>query len=218
MKRTGVIKMKGCSRYLISFCLCLCLLVTKLHADINVGVVMFYPPFVYNTEQGFDIDLIKKICQHMKTKCTLMPMTFEDLFKALDNRRVDIIIGGLNINNTRLLKYIFSYPYLLNKGQFLTFSHENIKTIDDLKNKKVGVITGSANGDIYYNYLTQKYNDTFKIVPYSQVRTFISDFENGTISSVFIHSIVAHYWVQNSQGALKTLGDPIILGAGDYNN
>lgn len=206
--------MKEYGRIMRLFCISLCFSISVLHADTRIGISFYNPPFVFNTEQGLDIDLMNAICQKIHSKCTFVQLKYTDLFAALKNKKIDIAIGALSITDEKLQNFYFSMPYLLNHGQFLIANKDTIKTIADLHGQKVGVFQGDKNGTIYYDYLVANYANKLQIVTYDNTNRLIADFQNNTLEALFINEDAARYWVHNSFGKLKTLGKPVTLGSG----
>ncbi|WP_155831630.1 transporter substrate-binding domain-containing protein, partial [Legionella oakridgensis] len=102
---------------------------------IKVGTMIFYPPFVMSVNQGFDVDLIQSLCRRTNLQCQMVPMDFNKIFGALDSGAIDVAIGGIVITPERLNRYIFTTPYLLSKGEFLTLQDNNLQSITGLKGK-----------------------------------------------------------------------------------
>ncbi len=187
---------------------------TPVYANIKVGTVFFYPPFVMSTGDGFDIDLIRTICQRLQETCEFYPMNYNQLFTSIDMGKVDIAIAGIAISPERLTKYTFSLPYMLSKGQFLTLKSSNIHSIEDLKNKKVGVIKGELEGSAIYNFLIHNFSDLFQVVQFNDMEDLITAVNDGDISAAFIHRSAANYWVQNGGNQFQTLSTPLTYGDG----
>ncbi|WP_019216672.1 transporter substrate-binding domain-containing protein [Legionella tunisiensis] len=139
--------------------LLLALLTPCGYATIKVGTVTFDPPYVISLNQGFEIDLIKLICQHLNQQCELIPMEYFSLFRELNNNNIDIAIDGIDFYkapNPLDGHYIFSLPYLLSEGQFLVLKNSGITKVKNLpEGSKVGLIRERINASkgIFYNFL-----------------------------------------------------------------
>lgn len=197
------------------FCISLCFYMPVLQADdIKIGISYYNPPFIFNTKQGLDIDLMNVICQKINRKCTFLQMKYTDLFSSLKSREIELAIGALSITDEKKSDFYFSLPYMLNSGQFLIDNKDNIKSIDDLAGQKVGVFRGDKNGALYYDYLVNTYGNQFQIISYDNANQLIADFQNNTLQALFVNQDSARYWVYTSFGKLKTLGVPVVLGDG----
>lgn len=95
---------------------------------------------------GYDIDLGKGIAEELKTKVEFKKIPWNNLFKALDNKQVDIIMSSVTITDERKQKYDFSDNYL-NAGQVIITQKNNmyINSADTLKGKRIAVQQGTTN-------------------------------------------------------------------------
>jgi len=76
---------------------------------INGSLTYSYDGSVYS---GFDYELGKQLADELKVKLTIKEFaTFEALFKALDNNKVDFLGAGLTLTPKRAKKYRSSPPY-----------------------------------------------------------------------------------------------------------
>ncbi|KTD59559.1 arginine-binding periplasmic protein [Legionella santicrucis] len=80
-----------------SYVLFIFLSISTVHAEIKIGTIHYYPPFIINKNQGFDIELMSYLCQKIKIKCSFVQMEETELFKALENRKVNLVIAGIMI-------------------------------------------------------------------------------------------------------------------------
>lgn len=206
--------MIGLNRFLITFC---CLLFFKLspaHAEVKVGTVYFDPPFVMSTGVGFDTDFTRVIFQHLKMPYQLISMNYKQLFTHLDRGQIDLAVGGISIANQQMSKYLFSLPYMLSKGQFLTLNANNIKSMADLKGGDIGVIRGQEQSDVFYNYLLSHYKGQFDVVEYNDMEDIMSALTDKHIRAAFLHRSTANFWQQNGGNQFQTLGEVIQVGDG----
>ena len=183
---------------------------------IKVGMVYFYPPFVMSDGTGFDAQLLPLICNRLHDRCEIVSMNFSELYSALDNGKIDIAIGGITIDGSQPQNYIYSLPYLLSKGEFLIPKDSAIHSIDELKNQKIGIIKGSRDGDIFYEYLRIYYAKgfQFQLEEYDNTENLITALADGDISAVFTHESTVNYWKLNGGGQFKTIGNAMIVGDG----
>lgn len=199
---------------LIAGIICFSLLTSVAQANVKVGTVYFYPPYVMSVNQGFDIDFIRLIFKRLNIDFQFIPMNYNQLFTALDTGEIDIAISGLSISIERQKKYIFSLPYMLSRGQFLILKDSPIKTMNDLIGQNVGVIKGTESGGVFFSFLFSKFNNIFKIIQYDDIEDVISALANGDISAVFTYKHSADYWVQNGGNKFVEIGPERIIGDG----
>lgn len=184
------------------------------YANIKVGTMFTYPPFVLSTNEGFDIQLIQLLCKRLKEPCDIIPMNLKDLSPALLNGQIDLAIGGIPLPLTPNPDFIFSLPYMLSKGQFMVLKTSSLHSIDELNGKTVGVMRGNIQGGAFFNFLLGTYPDKFTLNPYNDVEDLVTALNNQEILGAFMHQYAVNYWVQNSGGKFAPLGNTMMVGNG----
>lgn len=189
---------------------------SPVYATINVGTVLFYPPFVTADGSGFDIQFIQTLCQRLQETCEFQPMELYKLYKAVDAGTIDLAIGGITISSGGTIdyNYVYSLPYVLSKGMFLTLQKNSIHSIQELQDKKVGIVRGSRDGDVFYDYLTKTFPQQFEVVQYDRMEDLIMALVSDDIAAAFTHESTVNYWQLNGGNQFKTLGAPMIVGDG----
>ncbi|HHF7345697.1 TPA: transporter substrate-binding domain-containing protein [Legionella feeleii] len=194
--------------------LCLAALPIVVYANVKVGTVYFYPPYVISTEEGFDIDLMHMLCRNLQEDCQFVPMSFDELYPALDKGDIDIALAGIPIPKNQQGPYIYSLPYMISKAQFLILKGSGIHSMEDLNGKSVGVIlVDKAQNNVFYDYLCTG-TEQFDIKEYRDIDYLINALTDGSIAAAFLHRSAANYWVVNGDNQFQTLGDTFLLGAG----
>ena len=107
-----------------------------------------YPPFNFINEEGdldgFDIDIAKALAKEMGVEAKPITTAWDGIIGGLLSKRFDSIIGSMAITEERLEKVNFTNPYYYDGAQFFSTSDSNLKSIKDLKDGKVGVVTGTT--------------------------------------------------------------------------
>lgn len=117
---------------------------------IIIGTDATFQPMEYTASggalMGYDIDLGNKIADELKTKVEFKNIPWDNLFKALDDKQVDMIMSAVTITDERKQKYDFSDNYL-NAGQVIITQKNNllINSADTLKGKRIAVQQGTTN-------------------------------------------------------------------------
>lgn len=184
------------------------------YANLKVGTVFFYPPFVMSITTGFDVQFIQKICENLQIKYDLVPMNYNELYTSLATGKIDIAIGGITINSAGPENYIYSLPYILSKGAYLVLKSSNINSIDALSGAKVGIVRGMQDGDVFYTYLVAQNTQQFQIIQFDGMDDLVTALSNGEIAAAFTHESTVLYWGLNGGGQFKTVGDPVRVGEG----
>jgi polar amino acid transport system substrate-binding protein len=140
----------------------------EVKKSIYVGTNAEFPPFEYLEEgkiTGFDMELIDEIAKEMGTEIKIEDMTFDGLLPALQAKKVDVVIAGMTATEERKKAVSFTAPYYT-ASQVIVVREgdESIKSFDDLKGKKVGVMLGFT-GDLVVSEIegvtVERYNASY---------------------------------------------------------
>ena len=117
---------------------------------IIVGISPDYPPYEFregNDIVGFDPDMINKVVEILNKKngtdlkVELKAMDFGLIVGSLETKQVDLGVSGFTYDPDR--NVAFSDTYVQSK-QVVIVKDPNIKTIEDLKGKKIAAGQGST--------------------------------------------------------------------------
>ncbi|MBX4173377.1 ABC transporter substrate-binding protein/permease [Weissella viridescens] len=174
-----------------------------------------YPPFEFQTQngsyRGIDMDMLKAISKEEDFTYTLKPMSFNAGVQAVQAGQVDGLLAGMSITPERKQSFDFSTPYY-KTGVVVAVDGKNksIKSLDDLKGKKVAVKTGTA-GAQYAQSIQKKYN--FKLSFFNDSNTMYNDVTVGNTVACFEDQPVMGYAIKQGT-ALKVITKP--ANAGGY--
>ena len=110
-----------------------------------------FPPYEYkegNEFKGIDIELGEAIAKKLNRKLEVLDVEFDSIILALVNGKADMAIAGFTITEDRKSSVDFTDTYAKAVQSVIVKSGSDIKSIEDLNNKKIGVQT-STTGDIY---------------------------------------------------------------------
>lgn len=120
----------------------------KKAGKLVIGTSADYPPYEFHmlSEKegelvGIDIDIARVIAQELGVELEIKDLVFSKIFEALDSGQIDIAIAGLHPTEERKKIASFSDTYY-QAIQSIIIRKDNadkIKTIEDLRGKKVGV-------------------------------------------------------------------------------
>lgn len=133
----------------------------------SVGTEPAFPPFesIGDGDElvGFDIDLLNAIGEKAGKTIQFESLPFDGLIPALQGGSIDAAVSGMTITEERAATVDFSDPYF-KAGLAIAVAEDNtdIKTLDDLENKKIAVQIGTTGAETAGN------------VPGSEVSTFDS--------------------------------------------
>ena len=130
-------------------------IITK--GEINVGVLIDVPPYgTVNADQqpdGYDADVAKLMGKYLGVKVNLIPVTGPNRIPYLVTGKVDILIATFGITPERAKQVLFSIPYSAIENSVFAKKDSGIKSIADLKGKRVGVPRGAVQDVLLTNAL-----------------------------------------------------------------
>ena len=101
---------------------------------------------------GFEVDLAQAIAKELGVTARHCQNAWESLIPALIRGDFDLLINGLEITPQRMGLVRFSKPYYVFTEQLVVRKEENgLKTLKDLKGKKVGTLSGALAHTILSN-------------------------------------------------------------------
>ncbi len=155
--------------------------------------------------EGFEIDLANDLCGRMKVKCEIVSQDWDGIIPALQAKKYDAIMAGMNITDKRLETINFSRPYasglhgwgamkdspiakLAGEGKRFSLDKdaaaakamiEEWKAV--LKGKTIGVQTATVNSQFLEKYL----KDTITIREYKTTEQHDLDLSAGRVDAIF---------------------------------
>ncbi|PAB60495.1 amino acid ABC transporter substrate-binding protein [Anaeromicrobium sediminis] len=179
--------------------------------SIVVGTSGGYHPFTYlNNEgelDGFEIDVWKEIGKKMDIEVEFKTAEFSGLFGMLDSGKIDTIANQITITEERKNKYEFASPYVYSGAQLIVKEgNEEIKSLEDLMGKKVGVSLGSN-----YESLIREYDKSneINIITYEDFIGSLQDVAIGRIDAVMNDKLAAAINIKKSGLKLQLGGDSV---------
>jgi polar amino acid transport system substrate-binding protein len=153
---------------------------------IRIAIEGANPPFNFidqnNELQGFEVDLLKAMCELMKAECVLVPHEWDGIQRGLANREYDAIMSSLEITEKRKKRIAFSVPYYRIPASFITRKGSGLRTVTPLAltGKTIGVMDRSD----WAEYLDQFYKNS-EIRFYAKVEEANLDLLTERIDVVF---------------------------------
>jgi ABC-type amino acid transport substrate-binding protein len=188
---------------------------SKDKGTINVAVSPDYPPFTFmekdkkdvNKENivGFEIDLFNEIAKRAHFKIVYKHMPFDEIFKALEKKEADASIANITVTNERKEKVSFSKPYL-STGYALIVKNPAIKSLDDLKDKKVAVQQNTSYEKLFKDKVQEIY-PTIKVEDGKSKSDLVQKLKDGYADAVFLGKAEAEAIITDD----KKNNNPFIL-------
>lgn len=168
-----------------------------------------FPPYEYHDGTniiGIDIDIIKKIGEMKGFEVEIMDIAFDATIPAVMNGKADFAMSGMTVTEDRKQNVDFTHTYQTAIQNVIVPSNSPIKTIEDMKGKKIGVIEGYT-GDLY---ATEDFGEEF-ISRYHKNTDGFQSLKSGRIDAFVIDDQVAKALVAEDGGDYKILDSAYAL-------
>ena len=175
----------------------------KSKGKLVVGTSADYPPFEFHKEidgkdtiVGFDIKIAEEIAKDMGVELEIKDMAFDGLLVAEQANKIDLVLAGINPTEERKENADFSDVYYKSDSGFIVRKGEEntIKSIEDLKGKKIGVQTGS----VQETYAQENLKDS-ELKSLAKVTDLILDLDNKKVDGVLVNVPVAQLNCEKNQ-------------------
>ncbi len=153
-----------------------------------VGTSADWPPYEY-VEDGkmVGIDIARKIAERLGVGLEVRDMKFSALIEAVKRGDVDIVIADMAIMPEREKRVLFSIPYQVDSSVVIARRGANIRSIDDLRGKTVGVQVGTVQED----WAVKTLGDYSKIVRYDKVYPYMVEaLRKGDLDAIVVGGVV----------------------------
>ena len=174
------------------------------------GTSATFAPFIYldNTQKlsGIDVDVLNAIGDEMGVKIKLNNVGWEPIFQQTTNGEVDFGTGGITITDERKQSYDFTDPYYEATLFIVVKEGSTIKSLQDLKDKKIAVQINST-GHVAAQKLQGKASPN--IMAYEDQPIAYKEVINGTADAAIAdNAVITEYLKNNPDAKLKTIEDP----------
>ena len=165
-----------------------------------------YKPFNFEEKgelTGFDIEIGEAIADKMGLEANPVTNPFETIMQGLIGKKFDAIIGSMAYTKERAKQVNFTEPYYYSGGMiFVSEDNVDIKSEDDLKGKKIGVVAQST-----YEKPAQTLSDDIQY--YSSDVVALKDLTiEGRLDAVITADIVGYEAIDNDF-KIKEVGKPL---------
>jgi len=127
---------------------------------IIIGTNAEFEPFSFKKDTiitGFDIDVITEVFKRLDRKIIIKDMPFDALIPAIQMGKIHMIAAGMTPTEERAKRTLFTQPHLLGDPLAIISPKEApLKTLDELKNKRV-VVNEGYTADTFISSLTGPY-------------------------------------------------------------
>lgn len=150
-----------------------------------IGSYPSNPPFEYKNEsgqfEGFEADIATEVAKRLGLTPEFSDLGFQALFAATSSKRIDVAISSITITAERLASQSFTQPYYDSDMGIATKKSAPLAAETDLKDKTVGVLSGST-GEKWSNENKEKFGIT-EVKGYNTQQDMLLDLNAGRIDA-----------------------------------
>ena len=153
---------------------------------------------------GFDIDLAQAVSEKLGVKVQFQPIDWDMKETELQNGTIDAIWNGYSATDERREKVAFSIPYMENQQVLVAKKGQQIRSVEDMKDKILGAQAGSS-GYLDFEAQPDLLKNRVKDQKANQYQSFneaLIDLKNDRIDALLIDRVYANYYLQ-SEGILN---------------
>lgn len=172
------------------------------------------PPTIFPNEKnelvGIDADWAVIIAKDLGVEIEWKRVDFKGIIPGITSGNFDIGMSGILVTEERKKAIDFSEPYA-NDEAVVIFPEEvtNIKSPKDIKDKIVGVVTGSSNGEAP----VKEIGGYKELKQYPGVAQALADLQNERVDVVVTGKVAAGHWLK-SEGKGYKMSEEGIAGTG----
>ncbi len=110
-----------------------------------------FPPYEYREGGevvGIDADIMDAVAEKLGMTAEVEDMNFDSVIASVQSGKVDVGMAGMTVTEDRKKMVNFTEPYATSTQVIIVNEGSDIKSKDDLENKRIGVQLGTT-GDIY---------------------------------------------------------------------
>lgn len=176
-----------------------------------LGLDDSFPPMGYRNEKdeivGFDIDVAKEVCKRLGVELKVQPISWDAKEQELNSYNIDCIWNGMSKTEEREKAMSLSDAYMKNSMVFVTKNNSPYNSAKDLKDKVIGVQSGSSAEEILE--ASEVYKDLKDIISYEENMTAFMDLEIDQTDAVFVDEVLANYYIKSNNKDYRVINEAL---------
>lgn len=130
-------------------------------APLRIGFDENYPPFSFKNAEGnytgFDVDVAAALCKRLLRTCQMVAMPFDELFGAMQQGKLDVLVAGVAKNAEREKFLLFVVPYYRSRTALVGKVGESYPQVDaqSMRGKRLAAQESSVQHEFIIKHLPQ---------------------------------------------------------------
>ncbi|PFA24247.1 MULTISPECIES: transporter substrate-binding domain-containing protein [Bacillus cereus group] len=168
-----------------------------------MGTSADYKPYEYVEASksdeiiGFDVDIAKYIGKELGYEIKIKDMDFGGLLASLNSGKVDFVMAGMTPTPERKKNADFTDIYFVAKNMIVSKKDSGIQSLQDLKDKKVGVQTGSIQEEKAEDFQKQV---KFEAQGRDRIPEIVQEIQAGRFDAAILEDTVAKNYLEKMKG------------------
>ncbi len=162
-----------------------------------------FPPYEYHEGDdivGIDAEIAAAIAEKLGMELEIADVAFDSIIPGVQEGKYDMGMAGMTVTDERLEKVAFSDTYAKGVQVVIVKEGGDIKSLDDVEGKKVGVQQGTT-GDIYASSSVEDggYGEE-NVTKYENGALAVEALKAGKVDCVIIDNEPAKAYVKANEG------------------
>ena len=125
--------------------------------EITIALEGNWSPWGYHDENdklvGYDVEIGEKLAEKLGVKVNFVEGLWDGLLAGIESRRYDMMINGVDVDETRQAKYELSAPYAYNRTVVIVHADDDsIQKMEDLSGKTTANTLQSTYANVAEGY------------------------------------------------------------------
>jgi polar amino acid transport system substrate-binding protein len=169
---------------------------------------------------GFEVDLMDAVCAEMKAECELVPIAWDGIIPALQEKKIDVIWASMSITDERKRVIDFSDKYYNTPSMFIGPKAEKVATCPETgicKDWMKGKVIGVQVFTIHANYAKKAFGDVAEIKIYAKQENANADLVAGRVGIALADSVALLDFLKSDAGKdfeQKAMAPDDLIGEG----
>ena len=157
-----------------------------------------FPPYEYydgDAIVGIDAEIAQKIAEKLGLELVISDMEFNSIITSVNQGKADMGMAGMTVTPDRLKNVNFTDTYAKGVQVVIVQENSDIKTLDDLTGKKIGVQLNTT-GDIYATDEFGKDN----VQQFNKATDTVLALKQSKVDAVIIDKAPAEVFIEQNEG------------------